>query len=460
MIENVPPKKKARLFASSIAIASIACLTSAAFGQESPGDEPRPGMYTGVVSCANTGCHGSPAPVANSNVLMNEYDTWLHAPSPTHVKAYEVLVNRESALIAKNMRLGKPAWQSKICLDCHATNVAKEMQLNPVELSDGIQCESCHGPASGWRARHTEEGWTHAQSVEAGMIDLRDLGTRTRNCLSCHMGDATKTVDHDLIAAGHPILSFELDNFTESRLMPPHWKKVSEKRDPASYGDDTHGTRAWAVGQVVTFEEGLRHLARRARSDAWPDFSTMSCAACHHDLSSGEWRQVRGYDGRPGLPPWSPARWAALRHLVSTFAPEQSESIEAELKTLSGLVASMRRSEELASTAESVASKLRKVEGKIAGVTWSDRNVRAVMKSIAADGDYFYRNDRQSAEQATYALLSLSAQLVKSNPRMARSETVAAVDKLYRTLDQSRQPDQFDHESFRNALEKLNESLQ
>ena len=65
----------------------------------------KPGMYTGVVSCANSGCHGSPAPISNSNVLQNEYDTWMHAPSRSHVRAYEVLFNKESRLIAKNMKL-------------------------------------------------------------------------------------------------------------------------------------------------------------------------------------------------------------------------------------------------------------------------------------------------------------------------------------------------------------------
>ena len=48
----------------------------------------QPGQYLGVVSCAGSGCHGSPAPVENANVLMNEYDTWVHADSPSHVRAY------------------------------------------------------------------------------------------------------------------------------------------------------------------------------------------------------------------------------------------------------------------------------------------------------------------------------------------------------------------------------------
>lgn len=464
MIENVTkntsrriPKRKGLMFLVIVTAVSLAS------GQENPSASIErgsiQGMYTGVVSCASTGCHGSPAPVANSNVLMNEYDSWLHSVGPTHVKAHEVLFNKESALIAKNMRLGKPAWEAKLCLDCHATNVPSEFQLNPIEITDGVQCESCHGPASGWRAQHTQEGWTHADSVNAGMIDLRDVSVRTKNCLGCHMGDATKTVDHDLIASGHPLLTFELDNFSESRLMPPHWKKVSEKPEPEAYGAESHGTRAWAVGQVVTFEEGLRHLARQARSERWPEFSAMSCAACHHNLRSGEWRQERGFDGRPGLPPWGPARWAVLRHLVSTHAPDQREALEADVKRLAALVASMGSPEQVAQTATSIADRLSAFERKVGNVAWSENEVRKLMLSIASDGDYFLANDRQSAEQATYALVSLSTHLARSNPRLVRSEIVALVDELYSALDKSRFPDEFDNERFAGILGRLKESL-
>jgi hypothetical protein len=446
-----------------LALALVSTISPVALAQEAdpqpPTREAARGMYMGVVSCASSGCHGSPAPVANSNVLMNEYDSWLHAPGPTHVKAYEVLFNQKSAVIVGNLRLGTPPWKAKICLDCHATNVPEELQAGTVDLADGVQCESCHGPAGGWRAKHTEEGWTHADSIEAGMIDLRDIGVRTRNCLSCHLGDATKSVDHELIAAGHPILTFELDNFTESRLMPPHWKKPSEKPDPATYGLETHGVKAWAVGQIITFEEGLGQLARQARSEKWPEFSAMSCAACHHALRDGEWRQERGYEGRPGLPPWSPARWTAPRHLVATFVPKEKESLDADVEKLSGLVASMRSRDEVAALAESIAKRLSAVEREIARASWSDRTTREVMRSIAADQHTFLVGDRQTAEQGTYALVSLSTHLVRSNPRLVRSAMVSAVDELYKTLDRGRYPDELDHGAFVEALGKLDEAL-
>ena len=52
------------------------------------------------------------------------------------------------------------------------------------------------------------------------MNDLRDVATRAQICLRCHLGQASsdhtsRVVDHRLIAAGHPVLRFELDNYSE-----------------------------------------------------------------------------------------------------------------------------------------------------------------------------------------------------------------------------------------------------
>ena len=420
----------------------------------------KPGMYLGIVSCANTGCHGSPAPIANSNVLQNEYDTFLHGPPRSHVRAFEILFNKESKLIAKNMRLKQPADKSKICLDCHSTNVPAEQQGGTIELADGVQCEACHGPAGGWRARHVQQGWTHQDSVNAGMIDQRNLRVRTKNCLSCHMGDATKTVDHELIAAGHPILTFELDNFTESRLMPLHWKPLKDKPNASSYGPSTHGVNAWAVGQAVIFSEGLDHLARQAKSEKWPEFASMSCAACHHNLRSGEWRQERGYQGRAGLPPWSPVRWSVLRHLVSEVAPDQRAALDAEVHELATMVASMRRPEAVAEKAMSISKKMAPITDKIEATQWSEKRVRGLMSRIAADAGYFYDNDRQSAEQATWALVSLSTNLSRTNPKLVRGGVQKSVDDLYRQLNKVPLPDEYENAKFKETLVQLQKHLQ
>ena len=408
----------------------------------------QPGQYLGVVSCAGSGCHGSPAPVENANVLMNEYDTWVHAGSPSHVRAYEALLLPRSRQIARNLRLPQPAEKSKVCLDCHALNVPEALQAGTVELTDGVSCESCHGPASGWRARHVEEGWTHEDSVRAGMIDLRHLPTRAKTCLACHMGKPGQIVDHELIAAGHPILTFELDNFTESRHVPPHWKE-----DPA---DTTHGFRAWAVGQAVTFNESARNAAWIAGDERWPEFAQMSCAGCHHPLREGAWRQERGFTDTAGLPLWGSARWIALRHLVASVAPEEGKALETDVRNLSREIARMRNSTAAAAAARAVSARLDRLVPRIESASWGEREIRDLIRRIAAD-PAMSSWDRQDAEQATYALVSISNYLVKANPALIRSDLVRNIDSMYRILDRAAYPDEYDRAEFVRALRAVRE---
>ena len=88
------------------------------------------------------------------------------------------------------------------------------------------------------------------------MYDTRDLIKRSERCLSCHLGTSEKFVDHEMIAAGHPDLTFELNLF--SAVMPRHWK------EPADNG--WRGVQEWGVGEAVQLQKGLERLARRAGS--------------------------------------------------------------------------------------------------------------------------------------------------------------------------------------------------
>ena len=64
-------------------------------------------------------------PVEGSTVLQNEYITWDRYDP--HSKAYSVLLNDVSKQMAKNLGIGK-AHEAKICLDCHADNVAEKIE--------------------------------------------------------------------------------------------------------------------------------------------------------------------------------------------------------------------------------------------------------------------------------------------------------------------------------------------
>src|SRR5258708_38762785 len=89
--------------------------------------------------------------------------------------------------MAEILDLG-PANKAKRCLDCHALNPRQEEKAKSFDHSDGVRCESCHGPASDWLGPHTlgKDKWSHQQSVDKGMIDRRGGAKPSAQCLNCH----------------------------------------------------------------------------------------------------------------------------------------------------------------------------------------------------------------------------------------------------------------------------------
>jgi hypothetical protein len=431
-----------------ISIVAAATLLAQPQSQSSaPSTQPSvPGVYLGSTSCASSGCHGSTQPLNATKVLQNEYYTWLN--SDRHAQAYNVLFNERSARIAKNMRLKKRAYEEKACLDCHTSNIPAQQIAGNIDLEDGVQCEVCHGPASGWRAEHTEEGWTHEQSVARGMIDLRDLAVRGHTCHRCHLGSVDKEVDHELIASGHPILAFELDNYTES--MPPHWILKYEG------GRDTHGVRAWAVGQVMKFRDSLRNLARHARGDEWPEFSDMSCYNCHHDLKGSEWRQVHGWPDRAGLPTWSPQHWAMLRLLLGRVAPQSRDELDPLVGQIARGVARMNDPAAVASNADRARAVVETLIPKVDAVRWSDAEVRSLMRAITEDRDFILNSDIHAAEQHALALQSLNSALTRRNPRLLRGALTKSIDALF---DEIQNRDDYEPSRFVEKLSAVKAAL-
>ena len=289
------------------------------------GQSDQAARYTGPGSCASTTCHGSVTSRTENRVLQNEYSTWI--VKDKHSKAYASLKSEVGERMATILGVGKAETAPK-CLACHALDVPVAQRARTFDLGEGVSCENCHGPAAAWLGPHTERDWTHQKSVALGMYDTRDVTKRSEKCLSCHLGSDEKSVDHEMIAAGHPDLYFELDSF--SAVMPRHWKEPGE---PGESQNEVHNgvhnevrdkdpwfdVHELTTGQAVQLKQSLLRLASRARGKYWPEYSELQCYACHHSLTPPEnsWRQARGYAGRrPGDPPWNPSRYTIFHELV------------------------------------------------------------------------------------------------------------------------------------------------
>ena len=439
--------------AASLIIFVIVIIAAAAFSRGGPGATPAfaqgesrqdaAGSFTGPGSCAASSCHGSVRPVAGSRILQTEYTTWV--VQDKHARATEVLNNPVSVRMAKILGIGRPDAEQK-CLACHALD-APAPQRAKSYTAEGVSCESCHGPASGWLGPHTTRGWTHAQSVAAGMYDTKDLVRRTETCASCHIGSTEKSVDHEMIAAGHPDLVFDLEAF--SAAMPRHWRS----------DDPWQNVRAWSVGQIVQLREGLERLSTRAKGAVWPEYAELDCFACHHSLTRPEdsWRQELGYrDRRPGNASWNHARFAVARLVLRVSDPAGADSLEPQIQNLAAEASKLQGDRtRIAAAAVAVQASLDAAAARLSSAPVDRARTIQYVRAIAEAAPRIAAAGERAAEQAAMSLETLIGTLSR-NEDVDGAAARAALDRLFQQLEN---PSGYDPRRFEPVLRRITDLL-
>lgn len=407
-----------------------------------------PSKYTGPGSCSSPSCHGGVQARDQTSVLQNEYSTWVVRDK--HAHAFVNLTNPVGLRIAKIMGLPSPDTAPR-CLACHALDVPADQRARTFDLTDGVGCENCHGPASAWLGPHTTRGWKYEKSLELGLYDTRDLVKRSEKCLSCHLGTAEKSVDHELIAAGHPDLYFELDSFMA--VMPPHWKEVDT--------DPWFAVRAMAVGQAVQLREQLKRVARESTNGIWPEYAELDCFACHHNLVAAKdsWRQERGYPGRrPGNPPFNLSRFVVLNHVVQDSDPAAARDLKAAIDQIYGGVTALNSNRaQVASEATSASEIAGRLATRLNAMKFDQAQTLRLLKSISGDADGISDQGERAAEQATMALDSLFIAYSKNSKLGNDAQIRAAINRLFRQLDD---PSAYNAFQFAAAMKSLNAQIE
>ncbi len=416
-----------------------------------PADTPASpiGKYNGPGGCAASSCHGSVQPKQITRIFQNEYSIWI--AQDRHARAFSVLSNPVSVRMGKILNIGAPSQAPK-CLACHALSVPADQRAQTFELEDGVSCESCHGPASGWLGPHTLRDWPHEKSVQLGMYDNRNLIKRSEKCLSCHLGTADKFVDHEMIAAGHPDLTFELSYF--SFYMPQHWKTPEQEQV-------WRRVQTWGVGQAVQLRESLYRLARRSAGPNWPEYAELDCFACHHSLTaaSDSWRQERGYAGRrPGNPPWNESRVVVFRDLAEELHPDTAKRLNDELLHLATLMNQLNGNRvEIAATAERAAKLAGDLAIQLDAQAYDSALTLRLMRRIAADNKAIAAEGERSAQQAAMTLDDLLVAYNQNSKPVLNAEVRSSVDALIQQLQQN--PSGYSAPKFSAQMQKVSDAL-
>jgi len=124
--------------------------------------------FIGSQSCKS--CHSS----AEKGAQFTKWQESLHA------RAYKTLLTDESKTIAQKMKIAKPPQEAPECLRCHVTgwNAKAELRGPKFDATEGVGCESCHGPAAEWKTPHMKDP---AKALTLGMIHPDEA-----LCVCCH----------------------------------------------------------------------------------------------------------------------------------------------------------------------------------------------------------------------------------------------------------------------------------
>lgn len=282
--------------------------------------------WIGSLSCASGTCHGG---AISRGPAWNYSYTKSRSEDP-HSTSGALLYDNDSRDIVKALAPDAKDYDvvlRKRCISCHLTatpeDITSTMPLDPERVGEGVSCESCHGPAGAWRDKHLLQSWTGPGRFTSttGMLDTESIVSRADGCVRCHVGSRTadglvRDMNHDLIAAGHPALRFDLLTFNNN--MPKHWdvsEEVERKFNESSIKIRNVGRSiGLAAAATLSSERANASVAPTTAGDAivpWPELSDFDCFACHQSLSSRAYRLPKTVDGKPrldvsnGLPLWN-----------------------------------------------------------------------------------------------------------------------------------------------------------
>jgi len=417
-----------------------AMLPAAGAESEPMAQHPR---HLGVASCASSLCHGSAKPTSAYAVQQNEYVVWSHFD--LHARAYRVLLDERAAAIARRLGL-PPAYEAKVCLDCHTDNVERAARGPRFQLSDGIGCERCHGAAEQWIASHDDAPKvTHADNLAHGLTALEQPRVRAEVCLDCHVGNNAQLATHRMLAAGHPRLAFELDTFTEL------WR-TSGGREHYRVDDDYRArkgaataTETWSAGLTAQIERQLELIRgpKFSTGSVFPELALFNCYSCHRSMRLKRW-QDKGGEFAPGALRFDDGSLRMFEALVAARQPSALDALRDRVRSWQLAATSDRPA--VVSESEALARLVREFDKQATVGAWSPSEKRSALDYLVKGASRGSYPDYASAEQCAMSIVVLLADLG------GRPTDDPAIGQVFSALNDD---DRYDATLFRQILGRL-----
>lgn len=128
--------------------------------------------YVGAVKCKT--CH-------KATKRGNQFQAWLDS---RHNKSYAVLSSLSALEEAKKENLTTPPNESPKCLKCHAPLY----EIAPNLVEQGVTCEVCHGPGSGYKKTSIMKN--REKAIQNGLIEYASQDAIKEKCVTCHTSES------------------------------------------------------------------------------------------------------------------------------------------------------------------------------------------------------------------------------------------------------------------------------
>jgi hypothetical protein len=284
------------------------------------------------------------------------------------------------------------------------------------------------------------------------MTPLENPKARASVCLDCHFGSDKpgQFVNHRIMAAGHPRISFEMDLF--STLQQHH----DEDTDYVQRKGKTNSVKFWAVGQAMALERSLNLFSKPgiASEGIFPEFYFYDCHSCHRQIFDAAQPTRTGVNnpGRPipeGMPPYNDENMIMLAAAARVAAPALATQLDAKVRAFHvGMTrnrgAAVAAARDLNAT---VADLIVAFEGRSFGPDSAQRMVR----EIASQAIRERFTDYEGSVQAVMAVDTLLSAMVSSG--QATVGSVAGIrGDINRAYAAVRDPNAYRPREFQAAL--------
>lgn len=283
------------------------------------------------------------------------------------------------------------------------------------------------------------------------MDPTTDPSARADLCLGCHVGDAERFVSHDMMAAGHPTLPFELGFYTwfttanpEARSGYAHFTVDDDypQRKPWPFG-----VNVWALGQGAQARRVLALVTdpKNGLKGLFPELSHFECRSRH--------RSQKG----PGVARVALPRIKSANLIFAGLAAEMVDAnlaarVRGDIEQMNA--ASTESREAVIAASARLKATLSDVETMLKAHDFSIEDNKRSLARIAGAYESGRLSDYEAAEQAVLSAGSLVDELERLNA-LSAPDAAAALAAMARGVTAFRSENSCSQSDVRASLAEI-----